>query len=112
MASLNPEAATESAPDGFHASRPRDEPLTTHGVSAQPLATHWTKACKAQSDLLQQHKPGKMVGNDAAPEFHVETLPAGTAPPDRTFKPNNLPEGATEDNPPAASETIKGSESK
>ncbi|GAB7348807.1 hypothetical protein MBLNU459_g7525t1 [Dothideomycetes sp. NU459] len=89
MASLNPEAATESAPDGFHASRPRDEPLTTHG-----------------------HKPGKMVGNDAAPEFHVETLPAGTAPPDRTFKPNNLPEGATEDNPPAASETIKGSESK
>jgi hypothetical protein len=29
-----------------------------------------------------------MVGNDAKPEFHAETLPAGTAPPESTFQPN------------------------
>ncbi|KAK5116419.1 hypothetical protein LTR62_007966 [Meristemomyces frigidus] len=34
------------------------------------------------------HQPGKLVGNDAVPEFNAETLPAGTAPADRTFKPN------------------------
>jgi hypothetical protein len=28
------------------------------------------------------------VGNDAVPEFHAQTLPAGTAPSDRTFQPN------------------------
>ncbi|KAH0052237.1 hypothetical protein KCU72_g6372, partial [Aureobasidium melanogenum] len=56
MASRNPEASANSDPNGFHASAPRDEPLTTTG-----------------------HQPGKLVGNDAAPEFHAETLPAGTA---------------------------------
>jgi hypothetical protein len=60
MASRNPEAASNSNPDGFHASAPRDEPLMSSG-----------------------HQPGKMVGNDAAPEFHAETLPAGTAPPEQ-----------------------------
>ena len=35
-----------------------------------------------------QHKPGVLVGNDAAPEFHAKTLPPGSAPTDRTFKPN------------------------
>ena len=29
-----------------------------------------------------------MVGNDAAPEFSAKTLPPGTAPLERTFKPN------------------------
>ncbi|KAL9089804.1 MAG: hypothetical protein Q9165_005598 [Trypethelium subeluteriae] len=44
----------------------RDEPLTTHG-----------------------HKPGVIASErDAAPEFSAQTLPAGTAPPDRTFAPN------------------------
>lgn len=28
------------------------------------------------------------VGNDAPPEFNAQTLPAGTAPSDRTFAPN------------------------
>lgn len=60
MASRNPEASANSDPNGFHASAPRDEPLTTTG-----------------------HQPGKLVGNDAAPEFHAETLPAGTAPPEQ-----------------------------
>jgi hypothetical protein len=35
-----------------------------------------------------QHAPGVKVGNDAAPEFSAQTLPAGTAPAERTFKPN------------------------
>ena len=37
---------------------------------------------------MQQHAPGVKVGNDAAPEFNAQTLPAGTAPSDRTFAPN------------------------
>jgi len=32
------------------------------------------------------------VGNDAAPEFSAKIVPAGTAPPDRTFKPNTQSE--------------------
>lgn len=35
-----------------------------------------------------QHKPGKQVGDDAAPEFHVKVLPAGSAPAKDTFQPN------------------------
>lgn len=42
--------------------------------------------------IAPQHKPGVLVGNDAAPEFHVKTLPAGTAPQDRTFAPNSSSE--------------------
>lgn len=33
---------------------------------------------------------GVKVGNDAAPDFHAQTLRAGTSPPDRTFYPNPL----------------------
>lgn len=41
-----------------------------------------------------KHKPGVTVSDeDRAPEFHAETLPAGSAPADRTFKPN--PESET-----------------
>merc|ERR1712225_54964 len=49
----------------FHSRVPPSEPLTTKG-----------------------HAPGVKVGNDAAPSFSAETLPAGSAPSDRTFKPN------------------------
>jgi hypothetical protein len=35
-----------------------------------------------------QHQTGRLVGNDSKPEFHAQTLPAGTAPADRTFRPN------------------------
>lgn len=34
------------------------------------------------------HQPGKLLGKDAVPEFHAETLPAGSAPPSKTFEPN------------------------
>ncbi|KAI9709117.1 MAG: hypothetical protein M1820_003563 [Bogoriella megaspora] len=50
----------------FHSSVERSEPLTTHG-----------------------HKPGVLASEaDRAPEFSAQTLPAGTAPRDRTFAPN------------------------
>ncbi|KAG5655990.1 hypothetical protein KAF25_001560 [Fusarium avenaceum] len=37
---------------------------------------------------MNRHAPRVLVGNDAAPEFHVQQLPAGTAPPEPTFQPN------------------------
>ncbi|KAI1658568.1 hypothetical protein F4813DRAFT_388337 [Daldinia decipiens] len=48
----------------FHSRVPPAEPLTTTG-----------------------HKPGVKVGNDAAPEFHAEKHPLGTAPRENTFQP-------------------------
>lgn len=59
------------------------------------------------------------VGNDAAPEFHAETLPAGTAPSDRTFTPNTQFEVPGQANNPnisketwtSASDTIGGATS-
>merc|ERR1711964_218953 len=62
-ANSNPESVSNQGE--FHSRVPPSEPLTTKG-----------------------HAPGVKVGNDAAPSFSAETLPAGTAPSDRTFKPN------------------------
>ncbi|KAF2104343.1 hypothetical protein NA57DRAFT_70553 [Rhizodiscina lignyota] len=59
-------AAVTNQGGQFHSKIERDEPLTTHG-----------------------HKPGvKASPADNAPEFHAQTLPPGTAPADRTFRPN------------------------
>lgn len=67
---------------------PRDEPMTTHGVSGP---SH--PSSRTLTNLpMQQHKPGVLVGNDAVPEFHAKTLPAGSAPKDRTFAPNSTAE--------------------
>jgi len=50
----------------FKPSKPRDEPMETSG-----------------------HKPGvKVSPADHAPEFHAQTLPAGTAPKESTYQPN------------------------
>ncbi|KAL8700509.1 MAG: hypothetical protein Q9201_005408 [Fulgogasparrea decipioides] len=68
MAARNPDAMT-NAQGEFQPHKPRNEPETTHG-----------------------HKPGVLVGNDQAPEFHAKTLPPGSAPADRTFKPDNISE--------------------
>ncbi|KAI9721609.1 MAG: hypothetical protein M1828_005099 [Chrysothrix sp. TS-e1954] len=79
---------------------PRSEQQTTHG-----------------------HKPGVLTGNDAVPEHHVQAMPAGTAPSDRTFQPQNVTDvpgqagdnHAAEQNEPgtttAASATLGGSSS-
>lgn len=38
---------------------------------------------------ISQHQMGVQASpNDRIPEFHAQTLPAGTAPKDRTFQPN------------------------
>ncbi|RMZ73060.1 phosphatidylinositol n-acetylglucosaminyltransferase gpi3 subunit [Pyrenophora seminiperda CCB06] len=34
------------------------------------------------------HQPGLKTGNDAAPEYHAQTLPAGSAPAHSTHTPN------------------------
>ncbi|KAK8194425.1 hypothetical protein M8818_007616 [Zalaria obscura] len=57
------------------------------------------------------HKPGVLASeNDRAPEFSAQTLPAGSAPADRTFKPNNISEvppvtDVRDDNDPEAERT-------
>lgn len=43
------------------------------------------------ADLPSQHQPGKLVGNDAVPEFEAKTLPPGSAPASKTFQPNVTP---------------------
>ncbi|KEQ70310.1 hypothetical protein M436DRAFT_10581, partial [Aureobasidium namibiae CBS 147.97] len=80
--------SANSAPDGFHASAPRDEPLTKTG-----------------------HQPGKLVGNDAVPEFHAQTLPAGSAPAKSTFQPNNEADATPQQGGVSASSTIVGATS-
>ncbi|KAG0652436.1 hypothetical protein D0Z07_1375 [Hyphodiscus hymeniophilus] len=65
------------------------------------------------------HAVGVKVGNDAAPEFSAQTLPAGTAPSDRTFNPNPVSETPGQaDNPEmdtesrtSAADTINGASS-
>lgn len=65
MASRNADSMT-NAQGEFHPSKPRDEPLTTTG-----------------------HQPGqKFSEKDQAPEFSAQTLPAGSAPADKTYEPN------------------------
>jgi len=69
MAARNPDSMT-NAQGEFKPSKPRDEPLETHG-----------------------HKPGtKASPADFAPEFSAQTLPAGTAPKSSTFQPNPVGE--------------------
>ncbi|KAJ9632122.1 hypothetical protein H2203_000523 [Taxawa tesnikishii (nom. ined.)] len=75
-ANSNLEGAQGSAANNngqFHASVPRSEPMMTSG-----------------------HQPGSIHSKkDAAPEFSAQTLPAGSAPADRTFKPNPNNEAPT-----------------
>ncbi|KAH7358718.1 hypothetical protein B0T11DRAFT_340963 [Plectosphaerella cucumerina] len=73
----------------FHSRVPPSEPLTTKG-----------------------HAPGVKVGNDAVPEFHAQTFPAGTAPAENTFQPNVRPEDTpSQRTGAAASDTLIGATS-
>ncbi|KAH7418415.1 hypothetical protein BKA64DRAFT_654354 [Cadophora sp. MPI-SDFR-AT-0126] len=78
----NPESVENQGE--FHARIAPSEPLTTKGVSPSPPfpSNH------PPTDNHTQHAPGVKVGNDAAPDFSAEILPAGTAPKDRSFKPD------------------------
>ncbi|KAH8163050.1 hypothetical protein CIB48_g5175 [Xylaria polymorpha] len=75
----------------FHSRVPRSEPLEKGG-----------------------HKPGVLVGNDRIPEFHAETLPAGTAPREDTYQPR--PEGEypaqAYGTAPSAADTMSGATSR
>ncbi|WZH44215.1 uncharacterized protein QYS62_005233 [Fusarium acuminatum] len=71
MATKNPDSLHGQGP--FHARVP----------PTQPGAHNW-------------HKPGNEQGNAAAPEFHAQTLPPGTAPPENTFRPNPIDANITE----------------
>jgi len=69
MAARNADSMT-NAQGEFKPSKPRDEPLETHG-----------------------HQPGaKASPADHAPEFSAQTLPAGTAPASSTYQPNPVSE--------------------
>jgi len=41
----------------------------------------------------KRYKPGSEQGSHAAPEFHAEVHPRGTAPPEHSFKPVNESSG-------------------
>ena len=98
-ASRNADASSNQPGEiGSHIAR--DEPLTTHGVRPCPYFHPVFLLCSYIffSSLIYilltqpQHKPGVLVGNDAAPEFHAKTLPPGTAPKSNTFTPNSTSE--------------------
>ncbi|KAL9598547.1 MAG: hypothetical protein Q9219_004449 [cf. Caloplaca sp. 3 TL-2023] len=96
MASRNPDSMT-NAQGEFQPHKPRDEPSTTTGLplpSLPPLITNTLPS------PFSQHQPGKLVGNDAVPEFSAKTLPPGSAPVSNTFQPNNLSETPGQANNP------------
>ncbi|KIW04839.1 uncharacterized protein PV09_04021 [Verruconis gallopava] len=85
----NVDAVAGSDPNGIRPSKPRAEPITTHG-----------------------HKPGVIASEaDSAPEFHAQTLPAGSSPADRTFNPSPADEAPLAETNPSASSTLPGSTS-
>ncbi|CAM1501529.1 Fc.00g035130.m01.CDS01 [Cosmosporella sp. VM-42] len=63
------------------------------------------------------HAPGVKVGNDAAPEFHAETYPPGTAPKNRSFEPGSQGEIPAQtadpdmENRTSAADTLQGATS-
>ncbi|EUC49480.1 hypothetical protein COCMIDRAFT_84348 [Bipolaris oryzae ATCC 44560] len=55
------------------------------------------------------HQIGRLVGKDAVPEFHAQTLPAGSAPADKTYTPN--PDLNNQKMYQQASDTLQGATS-
>ncbi|KAI1260370.1 hypothetical protein F5Y18DRAFT_256332 [Xylariaceae sp. FL1019] len=74
----------------FHDRVPPSEPLTRKG-----------------------HAPGVLTGNDRVPEFHAETHPPGTAPPEHTFQPRPEGEnlGQSSETATSAADTLGGASS-
>lgn len=60
-------------------------PAEAHGVSDDPLNMRLDLRRMSVTD--EQHQVGRQVGNNAIPEHHIETLPAGSAPASNTFAP-------------------------
>ena len=60
--------------------------------------------------ITAQHQPGKLVSEaDRAPEFHAQTLPAGSAPKADTYTPN--PDINNQKTFTSASSTLVGADS-
>lgn len=92
----------------FASKRERDAPLSTGGVSQSDAFV--LPICTVPLTEHLQHQPGVLVGNDAAPEFHAQVLPAGSAPADKTFKPNPVNE-TPQDGSTSAADTLGGATS-
>lgn len=110
----NVEAIAGSETEGIHAKKPGSAPMTTHGVSTpasrevEPSSSVWAFPCTNNC----QHQPGVLATEaDRVPEFSAQILPAGTAPPERTFKPNPTKEVPLSESNPSAADTIQGSTS-
>jgi hypothetical protein len=80
--SQNPDAVANQGEFAGHV-KP-SEPLMKSGVSENSLTRYINHFCIN----FAKHQPGKLVGNDAAPEFSAQVLPAGSAPASNTFQPN------------------------
>lgn len=79
MAARNPDAAINSDPNGFMPSKPKeDNRIDTSGHKPGVLGMSDMKVI-----INMKYRLTLAVGNDAKPEFHLQTLPAGTAPPDK-----------------------------
>lgn len=65
------------------------------------------------ADRPYQHQTGRIVSpTDNIPVFHAQTLPAGTAPKDHTFEPQNLKNVAGAEILPTGLDGVPGSTSK
>jgi len=70
------------------------------------------KPAGASRENHDGHKPGVLVGNDAVPEFHAQTLPAGSAPSNSTYTSNTQETPAQASyNKASASDSLVGSSS-
>ncbi|KAF2143461.1 uncharacterized protein K452DRAFT_317598 [Aplosporella prunicola CBS 121167] len=90
----------------------RSQDATDSVVNQGEFSSHVPRT-EPEDDALK-HKPGvKATPADFAPEFTTETYPPGTAPANRSFKPNNSGEAlpTSEDQTPSASDTLGGSTS-
>jgi len=97
--SVNANAVSNDAPVAGSHVAPQG-PLTTKGVSTQPF-TPMNDSQRTPHSQTPQHQPGHIASEaDAAPEFHAQVLPAGSAPTGNTFKPNPIGEvpGQSADN--------------
>jgi len=76
-----------------------------------------SKVAPSEPMTTKGHAPGVLVGKDRIPEFHAEAHPPGTAPPSRSFQPDQATQTsiATDDKEIAtgtnASDTLPGATS-
>lgn len=106
--SANPDSVVNQG--AFHSSIRPSHPLSQrHPVRS--LCISVVLLNKSPSNLSLQHALGKKIGNDAAPDFHCHTVPSGSAPPDRTFRPDTSKSIPGQSYPNSKRETWQSAES-